>query len=261
MSIQTRIRPFLVGCLMLIPLAGPSQAARVYNADTVEVEVVSDRGREFQQIPTRSDRGSDATRSWLVAEPNRNYAIRVHNRSRERVGLVIAVDGRNILDGSYSNLRYNEAMYVLGPGEEAEYSGWRTERDRVNRFVFTDFADSYAAAWDDPSAPGTIAVAVFAEDRPEVRVPQSTRKRAPAGSLAEDSAGTGFGEEEYSPTRRVHFRAESRPMEKHFIKYEWRETLCRNGVLDCRNRHRDNRFWPRPHANERYAPYPPGWRY
>lgn len=41
--------------------------------------------------------------------------------------------------------------------------------------------------------------------------------------------------------------------ERHFLKYEWRDTLCRKGILDCRTSR--NRFWD---DDAEYAPYPPG---
>ena len=60
-------------------------------------------------------------------------------------------------------LRADERMYVLPPHESATYEGWRTERDTVNRFYFTEPGDSYAAAFGDRSAMGVIAVAAFRE--------------------------------------------------------------------------------------------------
>lgn len=72
---------------------------------------------------------------------------------------------------------------------------------------------------------------------------------------AGEPAGTGFGEETYSPSIRVRFTPESRAAERHFLKYEWRDTLCRKGIVDCRFTR--NRFW---NDDEGYVPYPPGRR-
>jgi hypothetical protein len=52
---------------------------------------------------------------------------------------------------------------------------------------------------------------------------------------------------------RVEFEPDRRVAERHFLKYEWRETLCRKGVIDCR--WSGNRFWD---DGDVYAPYPPG---
>jgi hypothetical protein len=44
-----------------------------------------------------------------------------------------------------------------------ELKGWRTSLDSINRFYFTDVADSYAAVFHDESAVGVIAIAVYPE--------------------------------------------------------------------------------------------------
>jgi hypothetical protein len=187
-----------------------------------------------------------------------------------RVGVVIAVDGRNIISGKKSYLRRNERMYIVSPFQTASYGGWRTGKDVVNRFYFTEADDSYAHAWRDDTAMGVIAVAVYREIPPrpyryrryrdnQIRPESMKRKHY-------QEPGTGFGEEEYSPSRRVSFRPRRHPVEKLFIKYEWRETLCRIGVVDCRPpREPENRFWDdrdRCWESDRcqdggYAPYPP----
>ena len=50
-------------------------------------------------------------------------------------------------------------MYILEPYGQGEFKGWRTNLDSINRFYFTDVADSYAAAFHDESAMGVIGVA------------------------------------------------------------------------------------------------------
>lgn len=49
-------------------------------------------------------------------------------------------------------------------------------------------------------------------------------------------------------------RGEGKAAERHFLKYEWRDTLCRMGIVDCRWSR--NRFWN--DDEDGYAPYPPG---
>ena len=75
--------------------------------------------------------------------------------------------------------------------------------------------------------------------------------RAPA----EKSAGTGFGDAQYSPVITVQFEPERSPVQKTLVKYEWREVLCRKGILPC-CREVGNRLWD----EDGYAPYPPGYR-
>jgi hypothetical protein len=71
-----------------------------------------------------------------------------------------------------------------------------------------------------------------------------------------ESAGTGYGQEEYSPVRSVVFEAENSAIETIHFKYEWHATLCRLGVVSCNipPRRPANRLWD----NDGYAPPPPG---
>ena len=114
------------------------------------------------------------------------YSIQVTNRSDRRIGVVIAVDGRNIINGKKSDLKRNERMYIIGPYESNTFEGWRTGMDRTNRFYFTEQSDSYAEkVFADASAMGTIALAVYREKLPEI-IPYpgkpSRMKEAPAGA-------------------------------------------------------------------------------
>ena len=222
----------------------------------VELSIVSDERGELSQYPLRG------SRAYLEARSGERYRVRVANHGDRRIGVVLAVDGRNIISGQSSWLRNNERMYILAPHEQAEYSGWRTGSDRVNRFYFTNASDSYAGAFGDHSAMGVIAMAVYRE-REYQRMPQPlSGLGSTAGSAVEamkqSAPGTGFGETEYSPSQRVSFEPESRPAQKLFLKYEWRETLCAKRILpDCRS-YEDkerNRFWP---GDNEFAPPPPG---
>src|SRR6266568_2440386 len=114
---------------------------------------------------------------------------------------------------------------------------------------------------------GVIAVAVYPEVRryePPVEIylessrsgapaPSSPKKAKAAGRLSE-SAGTGYGREEYSTVRTVEFEPEHAALEKIYVRYEWRETLCRKGIAAC-GKHLPprNRMWD----EGGYAPPPP----
>jgi hypothetical protein len=237
-----------------------------YSHSPVSIDVVDDRGRALNQYSADSN-GYKTQRTYLEAIKGKRYNLRIKNTSNRRIGIVIAVDGRNILSGKKSYLRKNEKMYVLDPYESTNYKGWRTDKNHVNRFYFTSAGDSYSNAWGDRSAMGVIAVAVFDEKQrhyKKYRRNDLSNKSAPSrrGYLAEESTGTGFGREEYSPTIRVNFKAKNKPSYKHFFKYEWRNTLCKRGIVNCdsyENRDNNNRFWPRE-SNNGYAPYPPNHR-
>ncbi len=218
-----------------------------------------------------------AMRSYLEAERGARYEVRVRNTGGERLGLVIAVDGRNIINGEKSALARGEPMYVLGAWDTQSYAGWRANLDAINEFYFTDWSDSYAQAFGDRSARGVIAVAVYREVPPPPPVVRPYRgendalesSQAPAadataadralprnaGKAAEKSAGTGYGDRRVDRAVEVEFVAQSDAATRHFIKYEWRETLCRKKVLECGEK---NRFWDESTLG--FAPPPPGRR-
>lgn len=246
--------------------------------DAVKVQIRSESGRMLPLYPV--DAGHPNRRAYAEAVKGDNYTIVVQNRLGRRVGVVVAVDGRNIISGQKSWLASDERMYILEPYGRGEFSGWRADLERVNRFYFTDVPDSYAAAFKDESAMGVIAVAVFPEVRrfePQVRHSHDASVAVaptPAGAehskkarsgIARDgvvlhekseSAGTGYGRDEYAPTRIVSFDAEQSALERIYIKYEWRSTLSRLGIIPRDKPHRQppNRLWD----NDGFAPPPPG---
>jgi len=306
LSMARVAKPLALLLVLWLPLGAGAHPR--YQAADVTVEVVGSDGRRFATYPVRSE-SYDVRRAWLEARHREPYRIRVHNRSGERVGLVIAVDGRNIISGARSELMPDERMYVLEPWAGAEYEGWRTSSERVNEFYFTDWPDSYAEAFGDRSARGVIAVAVYGErharewkfpwfdrdarsdsgggydrdggarEEGEAAPPASAAPSVPGDpgrgssdvarsgetqersggaqkrSRADSSAGTGFGDEIRSPVRVVQFDAKRQPAARHFIKYEWRDTLCRKAVIACDGTE-SNRFWNEERFG--YAPYPPG---
>jgi len=229
----------------------------------VTVEVVAPDGRTFREIPVNSRDG--AVRSYLQAEKGAHYEVRIRNSSGERLGLVIAVDGRNIISGKRSDLARTEPMYVLDAWDTQSYAGWRASLEAINKFHFTDWKDSYAEAFGDRSARGVIAIAVYREVRPpapasqpfaegesgRVADAQGAASRAKAGRSAE-SPGTGYGERRIDHAMPVEFEAQSNPESRHYIKYEWRETLCRKQLLECED---NNRFWDESVLG--FAPPPP----
>jgi hypothetical protein len=251
------MRTILVAAAFLA-LTGGAWAGSI--GDAVEVEIRSDSGGSMALYPV--DSRYPNRKAYVEAVKGEHYSIIVRNRLNRRIGVVVAVDGRNIISGKKSWLRNSERMYILDPYDSGEYSGWRTGTDTINRFYFTSVADSYAAAFRDKSAMGVIAVAVYPEVRRyeaplEMSRQKSLDRAAPAPSAKgeSESAGTGFGREEYSPSRSVAFEPESSAAEKIYLKYEWRSTLCRKGVVYCgKERPSRNRMWD----EEGFAPHPPG---
>jgi len=238
----------------------------------VNVTIVSDRGSAFLVIPHKDfwSKGTHVMKRYLEAEKRENYGIIVRNTTNEKIGVVIAVDGRNIISGKRSDLASTEDMYIISGNENARYDGWRTSKNTVNRFYFTDSDDSYALkTFKDSSAMGVIAVAVYRERNrtqplsqlkmqntsPAAPSAKSGAGRSASEAKRDEAAGTGFGDEQYSPVTRVDFVPEHSPIQKTLIKYEWREVLCRKGILACEEI-TSNRLWD----DSEFAPYPPGYR-
>ena len=206
--------------------------------DAMEVRIVTDDGRTLPTYPVKMRHG--VRKVYAEAIKGDHYRIEVKNRLNRRVGLVIAVDGRNIISGAKSWLKNSERMYILEAYGYGEFSGWRSAQDRINRFYFTDVPDSYAAAFGDESAMGVIAVALYPEVRrckPPIPLARTTpayprsyegkaagsadradaspnaptasgaqmKDRADKAEKAMESAGTGYGRDEYSPSQIVAF--------------------------------------------------------
>lgn len=245
--------------LLLLVLGSAGEGWAGPTGSAVDVQIRSDSGRILPFYPVATP--SANRRVYVEAVKGDHYSILVRNLLNRRVGVVVAVDGRNIISGKKSWLRNDERMYILEPYGQGEFKGWRTNLDSINRFYFTDVADSYAAAFHDESAMGVIAVAVY----PEVQRQDpadlsrssmgSARRDAPAAKSELESAGTGFGRQEHSPARVVAFEPEGSAAEKIYLKYEWRSALCRQGILRCgANPPPRNRLWD----DGEFAPPPPG---
>jgi hypothetical protein len=259
--------------------------------DAIEVRIVTDDGRTLPTYPVKLRSGMKKV--YAEAVKGDHYRIEVRNKLNRKVGIVIAVDGRNIISGGKSWMKNSERMYILDPYGSGEFSGWRASNDRINRFYFTSVPDSYAAAFGDESAMGVISVAAYPEVQryqppPQIQSqavqpwrrfsgksgaadradsPAAPSAAAPLGEVAKkrsekaenkamESAGTGYGHEEYSPVQIVTFEPESRAVETIHVKYEWRATLCKLGVIPSEPTPRppSNRLWD----NGGFAPPPPG---
>src|SRR5262245_41654553 len=66
------------------------------------------------------------SRLYFQAFKGRNYGIRLTNQTGERVGVLLTVDGLNVINGNRSSQSRHEPMYVLDPYESTVIRGWRT---------------------------------------------------------------------------------------------------------------------------------------
>jgi hypothetical protein len=254
--------------IIVLSITGMSYA-RIAGWNAVDVRIISDKGGEFPKYRTFPSVHQQGTYYYMEAVKGERYSIEVANRSERRIGVVIAVDGRNIISGGKSCLQNTERMYIIEPYATNTFEGWRTSMERTNRFFFTEQSNSYAEkVFSDASAIGTIAVAVYRE---KILVPapitpsinSETRSHAAKGKDSADrlerekkseQAGTGFGETTYSPAREVQFEPESTVANKIVLKYEWRTELCKKGIICCVPA---NRFWP---VSDGFAPIPNDFR-
>lgn len=238
--------------------------------------------------PTPLYRAPDGSgRYYLEARQGCRYAVTLANRTGERLGVVLTVDGLNAISGERDSGRGR--MYVLDPWQRTTVRGWRTSLREVRRFTFVDEQASYAARSGKANEKmGWIEIAVYRERRSDVgAVPWSEpparprpaepgnegrRESAPAAESARDSAeaprtlgksqaqrypGTGWGPRAHDPVVLVSFDPEGAPGERVTLRYEYRPALVALGVLPPLVPSRD-RLWERDHAEPGFA-QPPSW--
>jgi hypothetical protein len=228
-------------------------------------------------------------RYYIEAREGAPYVVRLHNRTGERLGVVLTVDGLNAISGARD--RGHGRMYVLGPGQEARIRGWRTSLQEVRRFVFVDEESSYAArSGKANSRMGWIQVSVYRERRHWPRVWEQDDARR-SGEAAEDRArgesppsapsagtdesearaqgrdeagarkrsypGTGWGARTHDRVVVVEFEPETSPAQRTTLRYEYRSALVALGVLPSPHVSGD-RLRQRDRGELGFAP-PPLW--
>jgi hypothetical protein len=229
---------------------------------------------------------------YIAGRPGSRYAIRIANRTGERVMAVMAVDGVNIVNGQTAS--WSQSGYVLAPWQSYEITGWRKSDQEVAAFEFTSLPDSYAALTGRPNDVGVIGVAVFTErvrwqppapslapapslDRQESR--RSDAEAAPRGAMADKKSeslasaseaakpsaapvvaerlGTGHGARESSYVTSTHFeRSTARPVEIVSLRYDRHENLARAGII-APHGWADPSPRPFPRSAQSYVPDPP----
>jgi hypothetical protein len=191
--------------------------------------------------------------SYVEALKGREYAVRLINRTGERVAVALAIDGLNSIDAKHTSSR-EARKWILGPFETVTLSGWQTSSGTARRFVFTSEAKSYGAWLGKTSDLGVISAAFFREARrfdrlesegaapggrlmrqsdaeaPAASAPMEKEQRAKA-SAKDDLAATGIGREIEHHVQRVDFDAEDGAAAIVTLRYEYHDALVRLGVL------------------------------
>jgi hypothetical protein len=221
----------------------------------------------------RSPDGSG--RYYLEARRGAAYELRIDNRSHERLGVLVSVDGLNAVSGERdrSQIRPGDPgrMYVLDPWEGTSVRGWRSSLSEIHRFTFVDERGSYAARSGNANPRmGWIELAVYRELRPyvwrrppagiagEERSRDEARAQTPPASappaaaaeapkreaLQQDAQradaypGTAWGSRESDRAVLVEFRPQPVPAERLTLRYEYAAALQRLGLIPAPG-HRD----------------------
>jgi hypothetical protein len=290
---QSRVASLLLaGGLLACPSFAHPRGLPETSGSLVSVAVELE-GRPIALYPAPDGSG----RYYLEARPGVRYAVTLASRSGGRLGVVLAVDGLNVISGEREAGRGR--MYVLDPWQSVTVRGWRTSLEEVRQFTFVDERASYAARSGKANEKmGWIEVAVFRERRPFVQA--TPLLRAPSGPLpderpehdggaargtAEDRApaagapqakaesnqaeaqalsgsarsypGTGWGQRRHDPVVLVSFEPEQAPSQRVTLRYEYRAALVALGVLP-RSIPWLDRLWQRDHADAGFAE-PPRW--
>ena len=283
---RTRVAILLAGAA-LTGSAVRAQGLYEASASLVTVSVQVD-GRASSLYPAPDGSG----RYYLEARPGSRYAVALANRSTERVGVVLTVDGLNAISGARETARGR--MYVLDPWQSTSVQGWRTSLQDVRQFTFVDERRSYATRSGQANEKmGWIEIAVYRERRPYVQAtplpypeprpypteeqdgraraqapasPEASRsdnREAAGAAKAEGGArdrsypGTGWGEHAHDPVVLVSFDPESEPSGRATLRYEYRPALVALGVLPPYVVPRD-RLWQRERGEPGFA-QPPRW--
>jgi hypothetical protein len=191
--------------------------------------------------------------SYIEALKNREYSVRLRNRTAERIAIALSVDGLNSIDARTTTAG-DARKWVLGPYETITLDGWQTSSATARRFFFTTEEKSYGNWLGRTQNLGLVAAAVFREKRQPISIygvprygePRLQREEAEGRILprhpddlpkkSDDLAATGIGQETSHPVREVFFDSEDSPTAVLDLRYEYRDSLVRLGVLPVDDR-------------------------
>lgn len=215
-----------------VGLPGPASAVE---SGPYSMEILVD-GRPLAEHAARGTR-------YVEALKGREYAVRLTNRTSERIGIALSVDGLNSIDAKTTGPR-EARKWILDPHESVTLSGWQTSSKTARRFFFTSEENSYGAWLGKTDNLGVIEAAVFRERRPDPPIaswfmrdqptaaqPCPAAKGAEKRVVSDDLAATGIGRQVDHRVVEVEFEPEARPSRVLRIRYEYRDALVRLGVL------------------------------
>lgn len=216
-----------LGLLAIFATLAPATPAAVRGDFGMEILV---NGRPVRELPHQG-------RTYIEAMQGKEYAVRLVNRTGERVAVALAVDGLNSIDARRTSAR-EARKWILGPWETVTIGGWQTSGSTARRFYFTTERDSYGNWLGRTENLGVISAAFFRERPREIVRDQRFSRGAAEGappmaksSVGDEDAATGIGREVDHRVREVAFDAEADPAATIDVRYEYRDSLVRLGVL------------------------------
>lgn len=102
-------------------------------------------------------------KTFVESHEDRDYQIRVKNKTSGRIKAVISVDSLNIVNGKPASGAPDETGYILQAYEEQVFRGFRVDDNTVAQFKFVKREKSYATERGEGQGNGVIAVRAFAE--------------------------------------------------------------------------------------------------
>lgn len=107
-------------------------------------------------------------RRIVIGQAGMHYEVRLENRSKKRLEVVLSVDGLNVLTGKPASAGQNG--FVLGPKQACSVDGFRKDSNTVRTFQFGSVAASQAAKKGGANNVGVIGLAVFEEDEARAKM-------------------------------------------------------------------------------------------
>jgi hypothetical protein len=108
-----------------------------------------------------------AGRRIVIGQAGSDYRVRLENRSKKRIEVIVTVDGLNTLTSTTGG--YSQRGYILEPKQTYDVEGFRKGGNKVRTFRFGRVADSVAAAKGGAGNVGVIGLAVFEEDEAKAK--------------------------------------------------------------------------------------------
>lgn len=227
-----------LAALAALAAATPAEAVdrvRVYyrEGNSVSVQVIPDGRRPLQFRSLGDDR-------YELAEDTRplvgkSYALRIENHGRQRIKVVVAVDGVNVFfRRPVEGLARADVGAVLGAREMRTIRGFQLDGNQAQRFVFSP--PEYSEGRRQGQV-GEIEIHVYEEWRPErdgIKFDQEIAGRAEA---ARPGLGTTTGDDFESEVRRVRFvSATPEPIARLLLLYGREEEANAEVLLPRRSR-------------------------